>query len=125
MVEGDPSSFDMIGGLTEQIERNPEINLVPVKLTDSLILLVSFQPKNDNVVWPSPGTVPYPIQNVIGKKLSWHKTYFSIYRFIRVSHSSFRNILVKGLHVIQNLFVMAHEHAPSIIFMVNSRLSSI
>ncbi|KAH7332753.1 26S proteasome regulatory complex ATPase RPT6 [Rhizoctonia solani] len=97
MVEKVPdSTYDMVGGLDKQIKEIKEVIELPVKHPELFESLGIAQPKGVLLYGP-PGT---------GKTL--------LARAV-AHHTDCR--FIQGSRMVRELFVMAREHAPSIIFM--------
>ncbi|KAB7502747.1 26S protease regulatory subunit 8, partial [Armadillidium nasatum] len=89
MVEKVPdSTYEMVGGLDKQIKEIKEVIELPVKHPELFDALGIAQPKGVLLYGP-PGTGSELVQKFIGE----------------------------GSRMVRELFVMAREHAPSIIFM--------
>uniref|UniRef100_A0A8C2FEQ7 Proteasome 26S subunit, ATPase 5 n=1 Tax=Cyprinus carpio TaxID=7962 RepID=A0A8C2FEQ7_CYPCA len=104
MVEKVPdSTYEMIGGLDKQIKEIKEVIELPVKHPELFEALGIAQPKGVLLYGP-PGTG----KTLLARAVAHHTDC----TFIRVSGSE----LVQKF-IGEELFVMAREHAPSIIFM--------
>ncbi|MBN3323515.1 PRS8 protein, partial [Atractosteus spatula] len=103
MVEKVPdSTYEMIGGLDKQIKEIKEVIELPVKHPELFEALGIAQPKV-TTSWP------FLLMSVA------HHTDCT---FIRVSGSELvQKFIGEGARMVRELFVMAREHAPSIIFM--------
>ncbi|RKO98168.1 hypothetical protein CXG81DRAFT_27777 [Caulochytrium protostelioides] len=110
MVEKVPdSTYEMIGGLTEQIKEIKEVIELPVKHPELFDSLGIAQPKGVLLYGP-PGTG----KTLLARAVAHHTDC----RFIRVSGSELvQKYIGEGSRMVRELFVMAREHAPSIIFM--------
>ncbi|KAJ5580730.1 26S proteasome regulatory subunit [Penicillium hetheringtonii] len=99
MVEKVPdSTYDMIGGLDQQIKEIKEVIELGLKHPELFESLGIAQPK---------GTL-------LARAVAHHTDC----RFIRVSGSELvQKYIGEGSRMVRELFVMAREHAPSIIFM--------
>ncbi|NXJ06529.1 PRS8 protein, partial [Odontophorus gujanensis] len=136
MVEKVPdSTYEMIGGLDKQIKEIKEVIELPVKHPELFEALGIAQPKA-SPTWSSLGVAPYPsggaeltlccFQGVLlygppgtGKTLLARAVaHHTDCTFIRVSGSELvQKFIGEGARMVRELFVMAREHAPSIIFM--------
>ncbi|KAI5187068.1 26S proteasome regulatory subunit T6 [Nematocida homosporus] len=110
MVEKTPdSTYDMIGGLSEQIKEVKEVIELPIKHPELFESLGIAQPKGVLLYGP-PGTG----KTLLARAVAHHTQC----RFIRVSGSELvQKYIGEGSRLVRELFVMAREHAPSIIFM--------
>ena len=110
MVEKVPdSTYDMIGGLDEQIKEIKEVIELPIKHPELFEALGIAQPKGVLLYGP-PGTG----KTLLARAVAHHTDC----RFIRVSGSELvQKYIGEGSRMVRELFVMAREHAPSIIFM--------
>ncbi len=110
MVEKVPdSTYDMIGGLENQIKEIKEVIELPVKHPELFDSLGIAQPKGVLLYGP-PGTG----KTLLARAVAHHTDC----RFIRVSGSELvQKYIGEGSRMVRELFVMAREHAPSIIFM--------
>ncbi|KAI5192882.1 26S proteasome regulatory subunit T6 [Nematocida minor] len=110
MVEKSPdSTYDMIGGLNEQIKEVKEVIELPIKHPELFESLGIAQPKGVLLYGP-PGTG----KTLLARAVAHHTQC----RFIRVSGSELvQKYIGEGSRLVRELFVMAREHAPSIIFM--------
>jgi len=110
MVEKVPdSTYDMIGGLDEQIKQIKEVIELPVKHPELFESLGIAQPKGVLLYGP-PGTG----KTLLARAVAHHTDC----RFIRVSGSELvQKYIGEGSRMVRELFIMAREHAPSIIFM--------
>ncbi|KAI5172733.1 26S proteasome regulatory subunit T6 [Nematocida sp. LUAm3] len=110
MVEKAPdSTYDMIGGLSEQIKEVKEVIELPIKHPELFESLGIAQPKGVLLYGP-PGTG----KTLLARAVAHHTKC----RFIRVSGSELvQKYIGEGSRLVRELFVMAREHAPSIIFM--------
>merc|ERR1712000_280633 len=107
MVEKVPdSTYDMIGGLDKQIKEVIELGLKHPELFESLGIA---QPKGVLLYGP-PGTG----KTLLARAVAHHTDC----KFIRVSGSELvQKYIGEGARMVRELFVMAREHSPSIIFM--------
>ncbi|KAL7672432.1 hypothetical protein ACOME3_007316 [Neoechinorhynchus agilis] len=110
MVEKVPdSTFDMIGGLDKQVKEIKEVIELPVKHPELFESLGIAQPKGVLLYGP-PGTG----KTLLARAVAHHTDC----TFIRVSGSELvQKFIGEGSRMVRELFVMAREHAPSIIFM--------
>jgi 26S proteasome regulatory subunit T6 len=110
MVEKVPdSTYDQIGGLDQQIKEIKEVIELPVKHPELFDSLGIAQPKGVLLYGP-PGTG----KTLLARAVAHHTDC----KFIRVSGSELvQKYIGEGSRMVRELFVMAREHAPSIIFM--------
>lgn len=110
MVEKVPdATYDMIGGLENQIKEIKEVIELPIKHPELFESLGIAQPKGVLLYGP-PGTG----KTLLARAVAHHTDC----RFIRVSGSELvQKYIGEGSRMVRELFVMAREHAPSIIFM--------
>ena len=110
MVEKVPeSTYDMIGGLDKQINEIREVIELPIKHPELFVSLGIAQPKGVLMYGP-PGTG----KTLVARAVAHHTDC----KFIRVSGSELvQKYIGEGARMVRELFVMAREHAPSIIFM--------
>merc|ERR1712070_457150 len=110
MVEKVPdSTYDMIGGLDEQIKQIKEVIELGLKHPELFESLGIAQPKGVLMYGP-PGTG----KTLLARAVAHHAEC----TFIRVSGSELvQKYIGEGSRMVRELFVMAREHAPSIIFM--------
>ena len=110
MVEKVPdSTYGMIGGLDEQIKEIREVIELPIKHPELFENLGISQPKGVLLYGP-PGTG----KTLLARAVAHHTKC----KFIRVSGSELvQKYIGEGARLVRELFVMAREHAPSIIFM--------
>lgn len=110
MVEKVPdSTYAMIGGLDEQIKEIREVIEIPIKHPELFENLGISQPKGVLLYGP-PGTG----KTLLARAVAHHTKC----KFIRVSGSELvQKYIGEGSRLVRELFVMAREHAPSIIFM--------
>jgi 26S proteasome regulatory subunit T6 len=110
MVEKVPeSTYDMVGGLDQQIKEIKEVIELPVRHPELFEALGIAQPKGVLLYGP-PGTG----KTLLARAVAHHTDC----RFIRVSGSELvQKYIGEGSRMVRELFVMAREHAPSIIFM--------
>merc|ERR1711923_504657 len=107
MVEKVPdSTYEMVGGLQKEIK---EVIELPVKHPELFDALGIAQPKGVLLYGP-PGTG----KTLLARAVAHHTEC----TFIRVSGSELvQKFIGEGSRMVRELFVMAREHAPSIIFM--------
>jgi len=110
MVEKVPdSTYEMVGGLDNQIKEIKEVIELPVKHPELFEALGIAQPKGVLLYGP-PGTG----KTLLARAVAHHTDC----KFIRVSGSELvQKYIGEGSRMVRELFVMAREHAPSIIFM--------
>lgn len=110
MVEKVPdSTYDMLGGLTKQIKEIKEVIELPVKHPELFESLGITQPKGV-ILYGPPGTG----KTLLARAVAHHTDC----KFIRVSGAELvQKYIGEGSRMVRELFVMAREHAPSIIFM--------
>lgn len=110
MVEKVPdSTYDMVGGLDQQIREIREVIELPIKHPELFENLGISQPKGVLLYGP-PGTG----KTLLARAVAHH----TACKFIRVSGSELvQKYIGEGSRLVRELFVMAREHAPSIIFM--------
>ena len=110
MVEKVPdSTYEMIGGLDKQIKEIKEVIELPVKHPELFDSLGIAQPKGVLLYGP-PGTG----KTLLARAVAHHTDC----KFIRVSGSELvQKYIGEGSRMVRELFIMAREHAPSIIFM--------
>lgn len=103
------STYDMIGGLDKQIKEIREVIELPIKHPELFSALGIAQPKGVLLYGP-PGTG----KTLLARAVAHHTDC----TFIRVSGSELvQKYIGEGSRMVRELFVMAREHAPSIIFM--------
>eukprot|EP00996_Jenningsia_fusiforme_P000185 NODE_1143_length_1679_cov_43.379755_g1013_i0.p1 GENE.NODE_1143_length_1679_cov_43.379755_g1013_i0~~NODE_1143_length_1679_cov_43.379755_g1013_i0.p1 ORF type:complete len:397 (-),score=97.37 NODE_1143_length_1679_cov_43.379755_g1013_i0:310-1500(-) len=103
------STYDEIGGLSEQIKQIKEVIELPIKHPELFDALGIAQPKGVLLYGP-PGTG----KTLLARAVAHHTECC----FIRVSGSELvQKYIGDGSRMVRELFVMAREHAPSIIFM--------
>ncbi|XP_062229131.1 26S proteasome regulatory subunit 8 homolog A-like isoform X1 [Phragmites australis] len=103
------STYVMIGGLDQQIKEIKEVIELPIKHPELLESLGVAQPKGVLLYGP-PGTG----KTLLARAVAHHTDC----TFIRVSGSELvQKYIGEGSRMVRELFVMAREHAPSIIFM--------
>ena len=110
MVEKVPdSTYEMVGGLDQQIKEIKEVIELPIKHPELFDSLGIDQPKGVLLYGP-PGTG----KTLLARAVAHHTEC----KFIRVSGSELvQKYIGEGSRMVRELFVMAREHAPSIIFM--------
>jgi 26S proteasome regulatory subunit T6 len=103
------STYDQVGGLAKQIQEIKEVIELPIKHPELFESLGIAQPKGVLLYGP-PGTGKTHLARAVA-----HHTKCT---FIRVSGSELvQKYIGEGARMVRELFVMAREHAPSIIFM--------
>ncbi|KAH7815610.1 putative 26S protease regulatory subunit 8 [Monocercomonoides exilis] len=103
------SSYDQIGGLDKQIVEIKEVIELPIKHPELFESLGIAQPKGVLLYGP-PGTG----KTLLARAVAHHTNC----TFIRVSGSELvQKYIGEGARMVRELFVMAREHSPSIIFM--------
>ncbi len=103
------STYDMVGGLDEQIKEVKEVIELPIKHPEIFESLGISQPKGVLLYGP-PGTG----KTLLARAVAHHTDCC----FIRVSGSELvQKYIGEGARMVRELFVMARAHAPSIIFM--------
>jgi len=103
------STYEMIGGLDKQIKEIKEVIELPIKHPELFESLGIAQPKGVLLFGP-PGTG----KTLLARAVAHHTDC----TFIRVSGSELvQKYIGEGSRMVRELFVMAREHAPSIIFM--------
>jgi len=103
------STFDMIGGLDQQVKEIKEVIELPIKHPELFESLGIAQPKGVLLYGP-PGTG----KTLLARAVAHHTDC----TFIRVSGSELvQKYIGEGSRMVRELFIMAREHAPSIIFM--------
>mmetsp|Transcript_11167 Transcript_11167/g.40956 ORF Transcript_11167/g.40956 Transcript_11167/m.40956 type:complete len:399 (-) Transcript_11167:117-1313(-) len=103
------STYDMIGGLDRQIKEIKEVIELPIKHPELFESLGIAQPKGVLLYGP-PGTG----KTLLARAVAHHTDC----TFIRVSGSELvQKYIGEGSRMVRELFIMAREHAPSIIFM--------
>ncbi|EPY22683.1 26S proteasome regulatory subunit T6 [Strigomonas culicis] len=106
---GTDSTYDEIGGLSRQVKEIKEVIELPVKHPELFEALGIAQPKGVLLYGP-PGTGKTLLARVVA-----HHTECT---FIRVSGAELvQKYIGEGARMVRELFVMAREHSPSIIFM--------
>ena len=102
-------TYDMIGGLDDQIKEVKEVIELPIKHPEIFEALGIAQPKGVILFGP-PGTG----KTLLARAVAHHTDC----TFIRVSGTELvQKYIGEGARMVRELFVMAREHAPSIIFM--------
>jgi len=103
------STYDMVGGLTKQIQEIKEVIELPIKHPELFESLGVAQPKGVLLYGP-PGTG----KTLLARAVAHHTDC----TFIRVSGSELvQKYIGEGSRMVRELFVMAREAAPTIIFM--------
>lgn len=110
MVEKVPdSTYDLVGGLDQQIKEIKEVIELPVKHPELFESLGIAQPKGV-ILYGPPGTG----KTLLARAVAHHTEC----KFIRVSGSELvQKYIGEGSRMVRELFIMARQHAPSIIFM--------
>lgn len=109
-VEAVPdATYEMVGGLGKQIKEMKEVIELPIKHPEIFTALGISQPKGVLLYGP-PGTG----KTLLARAVAHHTDCC----FIRVSGSELvQKYIGEGSRMVRELFVMARQHAPSIIFM--------
>lgn len=109
-VEAVPdATYEMVGGLGKQIKEMKEVIELPIKHPELFTALGIAQPKGVLMYGP-PGTG----KTLLARAVAHHTDCC----FIRVSGSELvQKYIGEGSRMVRELFVMARQHAPSIIFM--------
>eukprot|EP00742_Colponemidia_sp_Colp-10_P000396 GILJ01000434.1.p1 GENE.GILJ01000434.1~~GILJ01000434.1.p1 ORF type:complete len:393 (-),score=74.04 GILJ01000434.1:66-1244(-) len=103
------STYEMVGGLEKQVKEVKEVIELPIKHPEIFEALGIAQPKGVLLYGP-PGTG----KTLLARAVAHHTDCC----FIRVSGSELvQKYIGEGSRMVRELFVMAREHAPSIIFM--------
>lgn len=103
------ANYDMVGGLDKQIRQIKEVIELPIKHPELFDALGIAQPKGVLLYGP-PGTG----KTLLARAVAHHTDCC----FIRVSGSELvQKYIGEGARMVRELFVLAREHAPSIIFM--------
>jgi len=103
------ATYDMVGGLDKQIKEMKEVIELPIKHPELFESLGIAQPKGVLMYGP-PGTG----KTLLARAVAHHTDCC----FIRVSGSELvQKYIGEGSKMVRELFVMARQHAPSIIFM--------
>ncbi|KAG2382053.1 hypothetical protein C9374_005845 [Naegleria lovaniensis] len=103
------ATYEMVGGLDEQIKEIKEVIELPIKHPELFESLGIAQPKGV-IMYGPPGTG----KTLLARAVAHHTDC----TFIRVSGSELvQKYIGEGSKMVRELFVMAREHAPSIIFM--------
>ena len=103
------STYDMIGGLDDQIKEIREVIELPIKHPEIFDTLGIAQPKGV-IMYGPPGTG----KTLLARAVAHHTDC----TFIRVSGNELvQKYIGEGARLVRELFVMARQHAPSIIFM--------
>eukprot|EP00889_Picochlorum_renovo_P004499 jgi/Picre1/31529/NNA_006881.t1 len=103
------STYDLVGGLDQQIKEIKEVIELPLKHPELFDSLGIAQPKGVLLYGP-PGTG----KTLLARAVAHHTEC----TFIRVSGGELvQKYIGEGSRMVRELFVMAREHAPSIIFM--------
>eukprot|EP00456_Euglypha_rotunda_P012654 TRINITY_DN13642_c0_g1_i5.p1 TRINITY_DN13642_c0_g1~~TRINITY_DN13642_c0_g1_i5.p1 ORF type:complete len:388 (-),score=63.97 TRINITY_DN13642_c0_g1_i5:197-1360(-) len=103
------ATYEMVGGLDKQIREIKEVIELPIKHPELFESLGIAQPKGV-ILYGPPGTG----KTLLARAVAHHTDCC----FIRVSGSELvQKYIGEGSRMVRELFVMAREHAPSIIFM--------
>merc|ERR1712176_1660780 len=103
------STYDMVGGLDKQVKEIKEVIELPIKHPEIFESLGIQQPKGVLLYGP-PGTG----KTLLARAVAHHTNCC----FIRVSGGELvQKYIGEGSRMVRELFVMAREHAPTIIFM--------
>ncbi|KNH05598.1 19S proteasome regulatory subunit [Perkinsela sp. CCAP 1560/4] len=103
------STYDEIGGLSKQIKEIKEVIELPIKHPELFDALGIAQPKGVMLYGP-PGTG----KTLLARAVAHHTDC----TFIRVSGAELvQKYIGEGSRMVRELFVMAREHAPSLLFM--------
>jgi len=103
------STYDMVGGLEKQIREIKEVIELPIKHPELFDALGVSQPKGVLLYGP-PGTG----KTLLARAVAHHTDC----TFVRVSGAELvQKYIGEGSRMVRELFVMAREAAPSIIFM--------
>ena len=103
------STYDMVGGLDQQIKEVKEVIELPIKHPEIFDSLGISQPKGVLLYGP-PGTG----KTLLARAVAHHTDCC----FIRVSGGELvQKYIGEGARMVRELFIMARQHAPSIIFM--------
>eukprot|EP00455_Lapot_gusevi_P047129 TRINITY_DN6327_c0_g1_i1.p1 TRINITY_DN6327_c0_g1~~TRINITY_DN6327_c0_g1_i1.p1 ORF type:complete len:397 (+),score=92.22 TRINITY_DN6327_c0_g1_i1:57-1247(+) len=103
------ATYDMVGGLDKQIKEIKEVIELPIKHPELFESLGIAQPKGV-ILYGPPGTG----KTLLARAVAHHTECC----FIRVSGSELvQKYIGEGARMVRELFVMARQHAPSIIFM--------
>ncbi|CAA6660806.1 unnamed protein product [Spirodela intermedia] len=115
------STYDMIGGLDQQIKEIKEVIELPIKHPELFESLGIAQPKMESALncgFFYPGVLLYGPPGTGKTLLARAVAHHTDCTFIRVSGSELvQKYIGEGSRMVRELFVMAREHAPSIIFM--------
>ena len=103
------ATYDMVGGLDKQIKEIKEVIELPINHPELFESLGIAQPKGV-ILYGPPGTG----KTLLARAVAHHTECC----FIRVSGSELvQKYIGEGARMVRELFVMARQHAPSIIFM--------
>jgi len=103
------ATYEMVGGLEKQIREMKEVIELPIKHPELFESLGIAQPKGV-IMYGPPGTG----KTLLARAVAHHTDC----TFIRVSGSELvQKYIGEGSRMVRELFVMARQHAPSIIFM--------
>jgi len=103
------ATYEMVGGLEKQVKEMKEVIELPIKHPELFEALGISQPKGV-IMYGPPGTG----KTLLARAVAHH----TACQFIRVSGSELvQKYIGEGSRMVRELFVMARQHAPSIIFM--------
>merc|ERR1719181_2481879 len=103
------ATYDMVGGCDKQIRQIKEVIELPIKHPELFDALGISQPKGVLLYGP-PGTG----KTLLARAVAHHTDC----TFVRVSGAELvQKYIGEGSRMVRELFVMAREHAPSLIFM--------
>jgi 26S proteasome regulatory subunit T6 len=103
------STYDLVGGLDKQVKEMKEVVELPIKHPELFDALGIMQPKGVLMYGP-PGTG----KTLLARAVAHHTEC----TFIRVSGSELvQKYIGEGSRLVRELFVLARENAPAIIFM--------
>ena len=103
------ATYEMVGGLEKQVKEMKEVIELPIKHPELFEALGISQPKGV-IMYGPPGTG----KTLLARAVAHHTSC----QFIRVSGSELvQKYIGEGSRMVRELFVMARQHAPSIIFM--------
>merc|ERR1711991_904645 len=103
------ATYDMVGGLDKQIQEIKEVIELPLKHPE-LFESLGVSPPKGVLMYGPPGTG----KTLLARAVAHHTDCC----FIRVSGSELvQKYIGEGSRMVRELFVMAREHAPTLIFM--------
>lgn len=103
------STYDMIGGLEQQIKDIKEVIELPIKHPE-IFEALGIPPPKGVLMYGPPGTG----KTLLARAVAHHTNC----QFIRVSGSELvQKYIGEGARLVREIFVMARKNAPSIIFM--------